>query len=84
MSTEPARAVPLFILPEIRKPLKIRKKIGDFVSKGEPYVTLYANDIEKLRAASVRVRGAYRFSSQKVEPPKHILGIVTADEIKMF
>ncbi|MCR5584796.1 MAG: pyrimidine-nucleoside phosphorylase [Lachnospiraceae bacterium] len=64
--------------------LKIRKKIGDFVSKGEPYVTLYANDVDKLRAASARVREAYKFSAQKVEPPKHVLGIVTADEIKMF
>lgn len=64
--------------------LKIRKKIGDFVSKGETFVTLYANDIEKLRAASVRVRGAYKFSSQKTEPSKHVLGIVTADEVKMF
>jgi pyrimidine-nucleoside phosphorylase len=64
--------------------LKIRKKIGDFVSKGESFVTLYANDIEKLRAASARVRGAYKFSAQKTEPSKHVLGIVTADEVKLF
>ena len=64
--------------------LKIRKKIGDFVSKGETFVTLYANDIEKLRAASARIRGAYKFSSQKVEPPKHVLAIVTSEGIKIM
>ncbi len=57
--------------------IKIKKKIGDYVSKGEPIARLYANDIDKLRAASARIHDAYIFSKEKVEPQKHVLDIIT-------
>lgn len=56
--------------------IRIRKKIGDYVSKGECLATLYANDVNRLRAASKRINGAYTFSSQKVRAPKHVLEII--------
>ncbi len=56
--------------------IKIRKKVGDYVSKGDPIATLYANDVDKLRQASARIHDAYIFSPKKVEAPKHVLEII--------
>lgn len=56
--------------------IRIRKKIGDYVSKGECIATLYANDVEKLRTASMRIHEAYTFSATKVDAPKHVLEII--------
>lgn len=62
----------------------IRKKVGDYVKKGEPIATLYANDAEKLRAAKPRLQKAYRFSKERREAPKHVLGIVTKDGVTLY
>lgn len=64
--------------------IKIRKKVGDYVTKGEPIATLYANDVEKLKVASARLQAAYIYSENKVEKPKHVLGIVTKDETVIY
>ncbi|MBP5250622.1 MAG: pyrimidine-nucleoside phosphorylase [Lachnospiraceae bacterium] len=56
--------------------IKIRKKVGDYVSKGDPIATLYANDVDRLRQASARIHDAYVFSTKKVEAPKHVLEII--------
>lgn len=65
--------------------MTILKKIGDHVNVGEPLATLYANDRTKLEAAKERFLGAYTIGASKPEVmPKHIYGIITADENKMF
>ena len=64
--------------------IKIHKKVGDYVRKGESIARLYANDLNRLKAASPRLFEAYRFSKERVEAPKHILGIVTKDGITRF
>ncbi len=56
--------------------IRIRKKIGDYVTKGDCIATLYANDVDKLRTASKRIHGAYSFSANKVAAPKHVLEII--------
>ena len=64
--------------------MTIHKKIGDHVNVGEPLATLYANDRTKLEAAKERFLGAYTIGAKPEVLPKHIYGIITADENKMF
>ena len=62
----------------------IHKKVGDYVRKGESLARLYANDLAKLKAASPRLFAAYKLSKERVEAPKHVLGIVTKDGCTRF
>ncbi len=64
--------------------IKIHKKVGDYVRKGESLARLYANDLTKLKAASPRLQAAYKLSKERVEAPKHVLGIVTKDGCTRF
>ena len=64
--------------------VKIYKKVGDYVRKGESLARLYANDVTKIKAAYPRLFNAYKMSKERVEVPKHVLGIVTKDGITRF
>ena len=64
--------------------IKIHKKVGDYVRKGESLARLYANDLTKLKAASPRLQAAYKLSKERIEAPKHVLGIVTKDGCTRF
>lgn len=64
--------------------IRIRKKVGSYVRKGESLARLHANDLDKLRAAKPRLLNAYRFSENRIETPKHVLGIVTKDGVTLF
>lgn len=57
--------------------LVLRKKVGDFVRKGESLAVIHANDSEKLRNAKERFLKAYTFSETPVAKKKLIKGIVT-------
>ena len=57
--------------------LVLKKKVGDFVKKGETLAVIHANDSEKLRSATERFLGAYTFSEELVAKKKLIKGIVT-------
>ena len=64
--------------------VKIYKKVGDFVRKGESLARLYANDVTKIKAAYPRLFNAYRMSKERIEAPKHVLGIITKDGVTKF
>ena len=64
--------------------IKINKKVGDKVNKGDTIATLYANDENKMAQAEERLRNAYKFSDGPVSAPKHILGIVTETKTTVF
>ena len=64
--------------------VKIYKKVGDYVRKGESLARLYANDVTKIKAAYPRLFHAYKMSKERVEAPKHVLGIVTKNGITRF
>ncbi len=64
--------------------VKIRKKVGDYVRKGESLARLYANDVAKLNTAAPRLLNAYKLSKEHVAAPKHVLGIVTKDGVTRF
>ncbi len=61
--------------------IKIRKKLGDAVVKGESLATLYANDNNKLQEARKRLLNAYVISETKPEKPKYVYAIVTKDGV---
>ncbi len=64
--------------------IKIHKKLGDSVTKGEALATLYANDSRKLAEAKKRLSGAYLLSQTEPRKPKNVYAIVTKDEVIEF
>jgi pyrimidine-nucleoside phosphorylase len=61
--------------------IKIRKKLGDAVVKGESLATLYANDNNKLEEAKKRLLNAYVIAETKPEKPKYVYAIITKDGV---
>lgn len=54
----------------------LNKKIADKVQKGEPLAYIHANDEEKGKEASEKLKEAYKISEIEIEKEKVILGIV--------
>jgi pyrimidine-nucleoside phosphorylase len=61
--------------------IKIQKKLGDQVTKGDALATLYANDSRKLAEAKKRLCGAYVIDKTQPVKPKNVYAIVTKDEV---
>lgn len=61
--------------------LVLHKKIGDYVKKGDSLLTVHTNNglKEDLRK---EILDAYRFSEEKVERPKLIEALLTAEDLK--
>jgi pyrimidine-nucleoside phosphorylase len=57
----------------------LAKKIGDYVEKGEPLLTIHANDEQKLEDARRRLLAAYSWSETPVERPRLIHEIIGAE-----
>lgn len=64
--------------------LKIHKKLGDQVIKGESIATLYANDSNKLMEAKKRLLGAYVIGAEKPDKPKYVYAVITKDGVTEF
>lgn len=62
----------------------LKKKIGDYVEKGDVLAVFYANDEAKLQDSIHKFEKAYNFTDNEVEKPKLIRYIVTSDEIQQF
>lgn len=56
--------------------LVLKKKVGDYVKKGEPLAIIHANDRIKMEAAAKRFTDAYTFSAGPVEKQPFIKGII--------
>ena len=56
--------------------LILHKKVGDFVRKGEPMATIFANDPEKKEAAEKRFLAACRIGAEPVKKPKLIKAVI--------
>ncbi len=63
--------------------IKIHKKLGDYVQKGDALATLYANDSKKLEEAKDRLLKAYMIGKEKPTGTKYVYAIVTKDGVKM-
>lgn len=64
--------------------IRIHKKLGDKVKKGEALATLYGNDAAKVLAATDRYLKAYTLEEKQPEAVKYIYGIVTRDGLTRF
>jgi len=56
----------------------LHKKAGDVVQRGEPLLTLYANQEERLAAARKLLLSAFRWSDSTSLQPMHIYEIIPA------
>jgi pyrimidine-nucleoside phosphorylase len=54
----------------------LRAKIGDWVSEGEPLLTIHANDGAKLSGAQQHLLGAFEWSDDPVTPPPLLREII--------
>ncbi|MCS7011362.1 MAG: thymidine phosphorylase [Anaerolineales bacterium] len=46
----------------------VHVKVGDFVEKGQPLYTIYANDLTRLAEAKSHVQAAFKWSESQVAP----------------
>jgi thymidine phosphorylase len=56
--------------------MMLNKKVGDKVAAGEPLALAYANKKELLEKYQMRLRSAFKISTNKVEPPPLVYGLV--------
>ncbi len=57
--------------------MKLQKKVGDYVKKGESLAVMYGNDPEKISAAKRRFIAAYEFSTKPVPKLPLVKGIIS-------
>jgi pyrimidine-nucleoside phosphorylase len=53
-----------------------QRKVGDRVERGEPLLTIHANDEGKLAQARRQLLSAIRWSDKPVTPPPHTYKII--------
>ncbi|HDN80465.1 MAG: pyrimidine-nucleoside phosphorylase [Chloroflexi bacterium] len=54
----------------------LHKKIGNYVEKNEPLLTIYANDLSRLEEARKRLLGAFSWSEMEPSPPPLIYEVI--------
>lgn len=64
--------------------IKIHKKLGEYVQKGEALATLYANDQDKMKEAKERLLQAYKIGNEKPADTKYVYAIVTKDGVQLM
>lgn len=56
--------------------VELKKKVGDYVKKGEVLAALYGNDRKKMGAAAKRFIDSYRFADQPLEKTPFIKAVI--------
>ena len=56
--------------------LILHKKVGDFVRKGEPMATIFANDPEEKRSGGKKISGCLPIGAEPVKKPKLIKAVI--------
>lgn len=64
--------------------IMLRKKVGDYVNKGDVIALIHGNDMTKIEQAKSEIINAYNISKEAVEKRPLIYGIVTKDGIKRY
>lgn len=64
--------------------IELRKKVGNYVTLGEPIAILHVNNQNHLDEVRRNVISSFTINKNKVEARKLIYGIVTKDDIKRF
>ena len=55
----------------------IEKKIGDYVTEGEPLAIIHGNNSNKIANAKTLIQNAYVISETEIEPPQIIKKVIT-------
>ncbi|NLZ38820.1 MAG: thymidine phosphorylase [Firmicutes bacterium] len=61
--------------------IRLYKKTGDYVSKGEVLAEIYTNDKDKIAAATEKLAAAYGFAPQKPIPAPLIIERVSSEKL---
>lgn len=61
--------------------IKLIKKVGDYVEKGESIGILYYNDEKNAEESKEKLLSAYEITGAKIEPSKLILDVITKDNL---
>ncbi len=64
--------------------LYLNKKVGERVSIGEPIATIYLDDRSEVERIKRLITKAYRFSKEKTNGQKYILGIISKERTEIF
>jgi len=64
--------------------IKLNKKVGEQVTKGEPLAALYVNDEDKGTIAAQTVLDAYSIRPLQPETRKLVLGLVTSEGVTIY
>lgn len=56
--------------------LVLKKKVGDYVKKGEALAVIHGNDPEKMKAAAKRFTDSYSFSAAEVKKESFIKAVI--------
>ncbi len=62
---------------DLRVGILMKKKVGDYVKKGECIAVLHANDEQKMKTAKEKLLGAYTFSQSKVKKRPLLHKVIT-------
>ena len=57
--------------------VKIKKKVGDYVKKGEEIAEIFVNEENLVLQAQKRILEIFKYSSEKVEKMKTIISIIS-------
>ena len=60
--------------------IRLYRKVGEAVCKGEPVAVLYTSDKTKLASAKERFLSAFRYDTERPTVRPHILGVIRGDE----
>ena len=65
--------------------IRLQKKVGDHVKKGEPLAVFYSDgDKQKIDPAQAKFLGAYTIGDRQVESPKLFYARISADKVEEF
>ena len=56
--------------------VKIKKKVGDYVKKGEEIAEIFVNKEKLVIQAQKRILEIFKYSKEKVEKPKTIISVI--------
>ena len=59
----------------------LHHKLGEYITKEEPFATIYANDSKQMEAAKERLVQAYSVTSSKPQTNKLIKAIITKEDL---
>lgn len=64
--------------------IKLLKKVGDKIAKGDTLAEIHYNDDNKMKEAAEKLKNSYKIKAEPIEKRPLIYGYVKKDEVKKF